>query len=85
MSKAISVFSNFLQKLGFRINFEKSSLTQTQMKEGLGFVISSRSIMISLAQRKIGNLIRKAQDLKDKMREISQFLGLCNSSKPAVL
>ena len=44
---------------------------------------------ISLLQRKIDNLIRKAHDLKRKMRvslrEISQFLGLYNSGKPAVL
>ena len=69
---------NFLQKL-----------SPSQIKEWLGFVISSRSMMISLPQRKIDNLIRKAQDLKNKvrvsLREISQFLGLCNSSKPAVL
>ena len=80
---------NFLQKLGFRINFEKSSLTPSQIKEWLGYVISSRSMTISLPQRKIDYLIRKAQDLKNKMRvslrEISQFLGPYNSIKPAVL
>ena len=76
---------NFLQKLGFTINFEKSSLAPSQIKEWLGFVINSRST----TQRKIDILIGKAQDLKNKMgvslREISQFLGLCNSSKPAIL
>ena len=79
----------FLQKLGFRINLEKSSLAPSQIKEWLGFVIDSRSMTISLPQKKIDNLIEKAQDLKAGMRvtlrEISQFLGLCNSSKPAVL
>ena len=38
---------------------------------------------------KIDNLIEKAQGFKGRMRvtlrEISQFMGLCNSSKPAVL
>ena len=80
---------NFLQNLGFRINLEKSSLAPSQIKEWLGFVIDSRSMTISLPQKKIDNLIEKAQGLKGRMRvtlsEISQFLGLCNSSKPAVL
>ena len=78
-------FVNFLQKLGFRINFEKSSLAPSQIKDWLlGFVINSRSMTISLPQRKIDILIGKVRDLKNKMRvslrEISQFLGLCNSS-----
>ena len=76
---------NFLQKLGFRINLEISSPAPSQIKEWLGFIIDSRSMTISLPQRKIDNLIEKAQGLKGKMREISQFLGLRNSSKPAVL
>ena len=80
---------NFLQKLGFRINLEKSSLVPSQIKEWLGFIIDSRSMTISLPQRKIDNLIEKARVLKGKMRvtlrKISQFLGLCNSSKSAVL
>ena len=80
---------NFLQKLGFGINLGKSSLAPPHIKEWLGFVIDSRSMTISLPQKKIDNLIEKAQGLKGRMRvtlrEISQFLGLCNSSKPAVL
>ena len=59
MSKTISVFGNFLQKLRFRINFEKFSLTPSQIKEWLGFVIDSRRMTISLPQIKIDNLISK--------------------------
>ena len=43
---------NFLQKLGFRIKLEKSSLAPSQIKEWPGFIIDSRSMTISLPQRK---------------------------------
>ena len=80
---------NFLQKLGFRINFKNSSLTPSKIKECLAFVINSRSMTISLPQRKIDNLIRKAQDLKkqnesllERNKSISRLVQFKQISSP---
>ena len=49
MLKTNPVFSKFSSEtIGFRVNLGKSSLTPSQVKEWLGFVINSREMIISL-------------------------------------
>ena len=75
---------NFLQKLGFRINFEKSILAPSEIKEWLGFVINSRRITVSLPQRKTDNEESPGSQKQNKSL-LERYKSISVSNKPAVL
>ena len=52
MSKTIPIFSKFSPEARLQNKLRKSSLAPSQIKEWLGFVIDSRSMTISLPQKK---------------------------------
>ena len=75
--------------LGFVINLEKSNLVPSQMVLFLGFIVDSKKISFSLPDSKIQSINLSAQTLvnqpKVSLRKLSQFIGMCNVSRTAVL
>lgn len=82
------ILIKLLQDLGFVINFRKSNLVPSQIIQFLGFIVDSRDMSFTLPPIKVRDLISKANYLKSQrnvtLREISQFLGMCISTKLAV-
>lgn len=77
-----------LEKLGFVINREKSSLIPSKKCKFLGFIVNSADYTIELTDRKK----EKIQKLLDnftigsqcKIRDFAHFLGVLNAACPAV-
>lgn len=80
--------TNLLSSLGFTINEDKSQLAPTQCIEFLGFIIDSRTMLVTLPKRKIVNIQQSGQELLCKgslnIRRVASFIGLLVSSFPAV-
>ena len=78
-----------LENLGFVINLEKSNLVPSQVVLFLGFVVDSKKMSFSLPDSKIQSIRLSAQTLlnqrKVSLRKLSQFIGMCNASRTAVL
>ena len=78
-----------LENLGFVINLEKSDLVPSQVVLFLGFVVDSKKMSFSLPDSKIQSIRLSAQTLlnqrKVSLRKLSQFIGMCNASRTAVL
>ena len=78
-----------LENLGFVINMEKSNLVPSQVVLFLGFVVDSKKMSFSLPDSKIQSIRLSAQTLlnqpKVSLRKLSQFIGMCNASRTAVL
>lgn len=77
-----------LQRLGFCINVEKSVLMPTQSIEYLGNIIDTKSMTISLPERRILKVTQACKKLKnkrkDKIREVARVTGLLVAAFPAV-
>ena len=78
-----------LENLGFVINLKKSNLVPSQVVLFLGFVVDSKKMSFSLPDSKIQSIRLSAQTLlnqpKVSLRKLSQFIGMCNASRTAVL
>lgn len=79
---------SLLEKLGFLINYEKSSLTPSTETKFLGFLYNSRDMVLKLPKEKknkISNELVKMSNLKKcKLRELARFIGLLTSACPAI-
>ena len=77
------------QLLGFRINWDKSVLSPTQMIEYLGLQINSISMAISLPQEEITNIIQSCKATMEHERvlvqELSRLIGRMIATAMAVL
>ena len=89
MSKTIPIFSKFSPEAGLQNKLRKIQSGSISGKRMARLCHRFKKHDNFFTKEKIDSLIEKAQGLKGRMRvtlrEISQFLGLCNSSKPAVL
>ena len=78
-----------LENLGFVINLKKSNLGPSQVVLFLGFIVDSKKMSFSPPNSKIQSISLSAQTLlnqpKVSLRKLSQFIGMCNASKIAVL
>ena len=78
-----------LENLGFVINLEKSNLVPSEVVLFLGFIVDSKKMSFSLPDSKIQSIRLSAQTLlnqpKVSLRNLSQFIGMCNASRTAVL
>ena len=78
-----------LENLGFVINLEKSNLVPSEVVLFLGFIVDSKKMSFSLPDSKIRSIRLSAQTLlnqpKVSLRNLSQFIGMCNASRTAVL
>jgi len=78
-----------LQKLGFKINWEKSMLQPSQTTEFLGFQINSLSMMFFLPEEKINHIKQKCKEMlkleKVSVRQIAKLTGKLTSSMQAIL
>lgn len=86
MSTATAV--NFLEKLGFIINKEKSSLVPKQIQQFLGFEINSQNMCLMLPDRKRQNILDQTKRISRKnsitIRDFAKYLGLLCSACPAI-
>ncbi|XP_070152512.1 uncharacterized protein [Polyergus mexicanus] len=71
---------NFLQGLGFIINYEKSLLVASQKCKYLGFIINSVDFTLNLTDKKKNQIIEFANEFKKgnsyKIRKFAKFLGI---------
>ena len=71
-----------LQKLGFLINWEKSSLFPLQKLEYLGVMLDLQNITLSLPQDKVEKIVEKSLVCYNKSlmsrRNLEQLVGLLN-------
>ena len=78
-----------LENLGFVTNLEKSNLVPSQVVLFLGFIVDSKKMSFSLPDSKIQSIRLSAQTLlnqpKVSLRKLSQFIGMFNASRTAVL
>ena len=86
--QAIQATISLLQRLGFFINVEKSVLTPTQCIEYLGNIINTKTMTVSLPERRLlkirtgcAHLLR--QDITP-IREVARVIGLLVAAIPAV-
>jgi hypothetical protein len=79
---------DFLQSLGFIINFEKSVFTPSPVLEFLGFFINSKTMNFYLPQAKMAKVLNVGKSLMQKnptsLHLLSQFQGFLESCRPAV-
>ena len=79
----------FLQNLGFIINFEKSMLTPSPVTEFLGFVISSITMKFYLPQEKITKTSPLCKSLPENnpnsLHLLAQLLGFLEFCRPAIM
>ena len=84
VSHAVSLFD----ELGLTIHPTKSVLSPVQTIEFLGFVLDSRSMTVSLTQRKADKIARLAEQLlhkhRCKIQELAEFIGNVVAADPAV-
>ena len=77
-----------LQSLGFTINLKKSLLVPTQVITFLGFQVDSMCMMISLPADKANKILDCCRRLlvsqSITLRNLASFLGLLESSRPAI-
>ncbi|CAC5420573.1 unnamed protein product [Mytilus coruscus] len=77
-----------LQKLGFLINWKKSSLNPTQKIEFLGFLINSVEMMFYLPTEKVSQIKTKCREMLSAdivtLRQLAQLTGKLSSSKQAI-
>lgn len=80
--------TNLLKKLGFEINYEKSSLTPSKECKFLGFIINSNRFSLELTQEKRKTLIRLSQQFLNKsqctIRSFAHLMGSLVAACPAV-
>ena len=78
----------FLRKLGFCINVEKSVLMPTKCIEYLGNVIDSEKIIVTLPVHQKERILLGCRQLlaktHDKIREVARVIGLLVAAIPAV-
>lgn len=78
----------FLERLGFVINYEKSNLEPRQECKFLGFIINSQKMTLKLPESKALNIKQKAELIlkikRIKIREFARFLGSLTAACPAV-
>lgn len=78
---------NLLSRLGFIINYDKSSLNPQKVHKFLGFVFDTNSLTLSLPDKKrnsIAQLVKKFICLpRCTIREFAQFTGVLVSACPA--
>ena len=78
-----------LQDLGFLVNMNKSVLTPTQRIIFLVFLIDSVNMTISLPEEKQLAIIQKTNSLLGQnlvsIRNLCQFVGMCSSTRPALM
>lgn len=86
--KNVLVTQDTLTKLGFIINFKKSSLVPRQSCIYLGFKYDTKEFTVSLPEEKISRLIRLTQTFKEKtvfkIRDFSSFIGSITSCCPVI-
>ena len=79
---------NFLQSLGFVVNFEKSNLIPSQKQKYLGFIIDSNKFIVKLPDVKKLSLLKRLNSFKDnksyKIQEFYQLQGLLVSALPGI-
>lgn len=84
VEKAISL----LERLGFIINYKKSSLVPSQKCKYLGFIINSMDFCLELDDKKklkISSLLKNFHEGKwYKIRKFAQLLGTLNAACPAI-
>ena len=77
-----------LRKLGFHINLEKSVLVPSQAIEYLGNIIDTRSMTVSLPERRIVKIRQACESLlikrTEKIRVVARVTGLMVAATPAV-
>ncbi|KAL1922224.1 uncharacterized protein VTP21DRAFT_9763 [Calcarisporiella thermophila] len=80
---------NTLEKFGFVVNFEKSTLTSSQEIEHLGFKIHTREMILNLPLKQVRDISRVALRLYKTgvttPRQLAAFLGTTNAACPAVM
>lgn len=82
----ITTTLNLLTSLGFYPNFSKSSLTPSHCLCHLGFVWNTCSMTLSVPEEKISkakNLASRLLNSSPSLRDISSFIGLVVSLRPA--
>ena len=82
------VVLDLLQRLGFTINKEKSSLIPSQVVDYLGFQINSRSMVIKLPKSKVKDLIQECKKMKEKkvvpVRKLAALIGKISATANAI-
>lgn len=77
-----------LQRLGFVINFDKSSLVPHKTQKFLGFELNSHSMCLQLPTEKRKNILEKIKNMECKeiikIRDFAKFLGTITSICPAI-
>ncbi|CAC5393416.1 unnamed protein product [Mytilus coruscus] len=76
-----------LQKLGFLINWKKSSLNPTQKIEFLGFKINSVEMMFYLSKEKVSHIKTKCREISADIvtvMQLTQLTGKLSSSMQAI-
>lgn len=85
--KQLSFISEFLEKLGFTINREKSQLIPSQRVKYLGFVIDSVSMKLVLPSDKVARIVSKCREVlsstKIKIKTVAELAGSLTSACPA--
>ena len=86
--KNMQITINFLQSLGFVVNFEKSNLIPSQKQKYLGFIIDSNKFIVKLPDVKKRSLLKRLNSFKDNksytIREFYQLQGLLVSALPGI-
>ena len=80
---------SLLISLGFLVNEEKSIPGPTQELEFLGFVINSKTMILTVMDKKVKSLISQCRALMEAphitIRQLARVIGVMTSMTPAVL
>ncbi len=79
--QAVVDTAQLLAKLGLCVDVDKSTTAATQVMEHLGYVINTRSMMVTISDSKRGRLQERAAALYDypTICQVMRFLGMVES------
>ena len=83
----VNVTLVILRRLGFYINYSKSSLVPSNQLEFLGFELNSTTMLVKLPARKCDDILKIGHSILEKsvrICELASFIGLLVSTFPAV-
>lgn len=77
-----------LTKLGFIINYKKSSLTPSQTCQFLGFILNSKKMQLELPTKKRQGIFEQTIQIKNvdkiRIRDLARYAGTLTAACPAV-
>lgn len=87
-SQSVHTTVEFLRKMGFYINEDKSVLIPTKCLEYLGNVIDSEEMIVKLPERRRQKIVQSCKELfscgKAKIRDVAKVIGSLVAAFPAV-